>query len=197
MSTLGGAGTGSGAGTGESLSGGGAGASFFGITSRGKRFAYIVDKSGSMGQGRKLPIAMRELAKSVGDLPDFASFFVVLFSSGFIEPPTQHGWMRARKPIVNRFIRWLNEVTPGGGTVPAPAFEYVLSEDLRPDVIFFLTDGEIPEDTADIVSDMNRNGPSRVVINTIAFGDARSQDQLRRIARDSGGTYRFVSTEGK
>jgi len=193
MPTLGGAGDGTG-GDG-SLAGGGAGASFFGVSSRGTRFAYIVDRSGSMGQGRKLPIAMRELARSIGGLPDYASFYVLLFSSAFIEPPMQHGWMRARRSTVNRFIRWLNDVDPSGGTIPMPAFHQVFSLDVRPDVLFFLTDGEIPDDTAKLVADLNRRG-GRVVINTIAFGNAQSQDLLKQIARESGGVYRFVSSEG-
>ena len=192
MPTLGGPGGGGDIG---SLAGGGAGATFFGVSSRGTRFAYIVDRSGSMGQGRKMHVAMRELTGSVGTLPDYASFYVVLFSSGFVEPPMQRGWMRARRSTVNRLINWLNETDPGGGTEPVPAFQLVFALDVRPDVIFFLTDGEIPENTADLVASLNERG-GRVIINTIAFGDDRSQDQLRRIARESGGMYRFVRQEG-
>ena len=142
--------------------------------------------------GRKMQVAMRELAGSVDWLPDYASFYVLLFSTDYEEPPFQRGWMRAKDTTVNNFIRWLNEIDPGGGTVPMPAFYEVFAIDQRPDVIFFLTDGEIPEDTADLVAGLNRRG-GRVTVNTIAFGDAKSQDQLKRIARESGGTYRFVS----
>jgi hypothetical protein len=193
--TLGGSGGGSG-GLG-SLSGGAAGTTFFGVSSRGTRFAYIVDRSGSMGEDRKMGVAKRELARSISSLPDYASFSVIFFSSGFIEPPMQSGWMRARRATVNRFIRWLNEVEPSGGTVPLPAFQEVFSFDVRPDVIFFLTDGEIPnpDNVGDVVADMNGRG-GRVVINTIAFGDDRSQELLKRIANESGGVYRFVPSEG-
>jgi hypothetical protein len=194
MPTLGGSGDGDGAG--GSLTGGGAGASFFGVSSRGMRFAYIVDRSGSMQQNQKLRIAMQELARSISSLPDYASFHVLMFSDGFIEPPMQRGWMRARKSNVNRFIRWLNSVSPTGGTQPLSAFQHVFSLDVRPDVVFFLTDGQIPQDTADLVADLNRHG-GRVIINTIAFGDPTSQEQLKRMARASGGVYRFVSAEGR
>ena len=66
----------------------------------------------------------------------------------------------------------------------------------RPDVIFFLTDGEIPrsEETLAAVTLLNSRG-RRVVINTIAFGDPASQELLREIARRSGGIYRFVSSD--
>ncbi len=191
LPTLGGSGDG-GVGVGGGLSGGGAGATFFGVSSRGMRFAFIVDRSGSMGQGPKMRVAMRELARSVDSLPDYASFYVVLFSSDLVQPPFQRGWMRAKETTVNNFIRWLNDIDPGGGTVPMPAFYDVFAIEERPDVIFFLTDGEIPADTAELVAGLNRRG-GRVVINTIAFGEAQSQSLLKQIARESGGMYRYVA----
>jgi hypothetical protein len=194
MPTLGGAGDDTGGG--GSLVGGGAGTSFFGVSSRGMRFAFIVDKSGSMGEQRKMQVAMNELARSVSSLPDYASFYVLLFSSHYIQPPGQDGWTRARKSNVSYFIRWLNSVDPGGGTNPMPAFARVFSLDDRPDVIFFLTDGQIPGDQNEMLATLKRQS-GRVVINTIAFGDPRSQDLLKRIAKQSGGVYRFVPVEGR
>ena len=77
-----------------------------------------------------------------------------------------------------------------------PAFDQVFSLKERPDVIFFLTDGEIPraEETLATVTMLNARG-RRVVINTIAFGDPASQELLREIARRSGGIYRFVASD--
>jgi uncharacterized protein YegL len=62
-------------------------------------------------------------------------------------------------------------------------------------VVFFLTDGEIPQadETLARVTQLNSRG-RRVVINTIAFGDPASQELLREIARQSGGIYRFVAS---
>ncbi len=191
--TLGGSGAGSGAA--EGMAAGGAGASFFGVTSSGRRFAWIVDRSGSMGQEGKLEAAMNELARSVSSLPDFAQFHVVLFSNQPARPPMQNGWMVARPAIITRFIRWLGQVGAEGGTQPGPAFERVFNLDVRPDVIFFLTDGKIPPGTAALVASLNDSG-SRVVVNTIAFGSDASQDQLEEIARTSGGAYRFVKVGG-
>lgn len=195
-STLGGSGQGGGLGEGSTLGGAGAGTSFFGVSSRGTRFAYIVDRSGSMQQGNKMFTAMSELAKSVSALPDYAHFYILLFSSGVTQPPSQNGWMRARKPTVEQIVRELNQIDPGGGTEPLPAFIQVYSLDVRPDVIFFLTDGEIPMSTfPEEVAALNSRG-KRVIINTIAFGDAGGQEQLKQIARESGGVFRFVPTGG-
>lgn len=183
-----------GAGAGEDfgLSGGAAGTSFFGVSSSGTRFAFIVDRSGSMGDGTKMLVAKRELARSIQGLPDYAEFFVVMFSSDLQIPNFQDDWLRAKKTMVARMIRWLNsEVDPIGGTKPRSAFQLVFSLEQRPDVIYFLTDGEITGFDADEVAALNRRG-KRVVINTIAFGDPSSQDLLKDIAAQSGGVYRFV-----
>ena len=69
MPTLGGGGAGEG---GHGLRAAARGPRFFGISSRGNRFAYIVDRSGSMGQARKMPTAIRELEQSLQALPDYA-----------------------------------------------------------------------------------------------------------------------------
>lgn len=193
MPALGGSGDGTGD---QSLGGGGAGTSFFGVSSRGTRFAYIVDISGSMGSERKIQIAMRELSQSITDLPDFAYFYIVLFSSDATVPPMQENWNRARPSTVRHFIRWLGQVAPGGGTQPRSAFSQVFSLQDRPDVIFFMTDGEITNFSAQEVAAHNGRG-RRVVINTIAFGDPSSQDLLRDIARASGGVYRFIPSGGR
>lgn len=187
--------SGSGGGDGGTLGGGGAGTTFFGVSSRGTRFAYIVDVSGSMGQDRKMDVCMQQLARSIEILPDYAYFYVVLFSSDVALPPMQRGWTRAQDNTVSRFIRWLNQVDPHGGTRPQPAFRQVFSLDQRPDVIFFLTDGQIPPETVATVAALNQRG-RRVAVNTIAFGDPSSQEYLKDIARRSGGVYRFVPSEG-
>lgn len=193
-STLGG--TGQAAAGDSTLGGAGAGTSFFGVSSRGTRFAFIVDRSASMQRERKMYVAMQELSRSISQLPDYAHFYILLFSTDFSQPPMQRGWTRARPAVIEQINRWLGTVDPGGGTEPMPAFLQVFALDVRPDVIFFLTDGEIPAQTADNVADLNGRG-KQVVINTIAFGDPTSQDQLRQIASESDGTYRFVPSEGR
>ena len=65
MKTMGGSGQGVGTDQGA-LGGAGGAASFFGIASRGRRFAYIVDRSGSM-TGPRLAQAKQELKRSLSD----------------------------------------------------------------------------------------------------------------------------------
>ena len=175
--------------------GGGGGTSFFGISSKGTRFAYIVDISGSMGQNRKMETAMQELRRSIESLPDYSYFYILLFSSEIKQPPMQKGWMRARKPVVRQFTNWLTSVDPGGGTEPKSSFQAVFSLAVRPDVIYFLTDGQFEDIAPDEIAEMNSHG-KKVVINTIQFGDPYGQDVLKQIAAKSGGAYRFIASGG-
>lgn len=189
--TLGGSGSGAGEGFGLGGGGGGGGTSFFGIGSKGTRFAFIIDISGSMSDASKLEIAKQELNSTIGGLPDYAYFYVLLFNSDFIQPPGQKGWTRARKNAIKQFATWLQSVDPNGGTAPRSSFLQVFSLDVRPDVIYFLTDGQFQDITAEEIATLNKSG-KRAVINTIQFGDRGGEELLRQIARASGGVYRFV-----
>ncbi|MDG2423055.1 MAG: hypothetical protein P8M22_03655 [Phycisphaerales bacterium] len=177
------------------LGGAGGAASFFGVSSKGERFAYIVDRSGSMAINDKLILATTELKRSVKRLPDYAQFFVVFFSSRMTPLPSwQQGWVRARPHQFNRLVGWIRKINDeggNGGTQPLSSFRRVLSLTPKPDVIFFLTDGQVQGMTAADVANLNRKGePS--VINTIAYATNESQQLLERIAHESGGVYRFV-----
>jgi len=180
-------------GDGLNIGGGGASTTFFGGEGKGERFLFIVDVSGSMSESNKFRLAMGELIRSVSSLPDFAYFHVILFETEIHWPPWQEGWVRARVRDVDRLVQWIESVQPGGGTQPMAAFQRAFALDIAPDVIFFLTDGQIAdESTPAQVSQMNGNRGKHVVINTIAFGDPRAQDMLRTIAQESGGVFKFI-----
>lgn len=194
--TIGGAGAGGGV---QGIGGSGAAGTFFGITTTGRRFAYIVDISGSMAGGSsvtRMDRAKNELRRSLRALPDFAKFLVVFYNDDLVIPPDLETWKTARTTTVRKFNRWLEKLIPDGGTKPLPAFQRVLSESNPPDVIFFLTDGVITSMTAEEVDQLNRRG-LKTVINTIAFGEASGHELLKQIAQDSGGVFRFVSGGSK
>lgn len=175
------------------LGGGGARVTFHGVEGKGSRFVFIVDVSGSMSESNKFRLAMGELIRSVSSLPDFAHFHVILFETQIHWPPWQEGWVRARVRDVDRLVEWIDSVQPGGGTQPMAAFQRAFALDIPPDVIFFLTDGQIAEESTPVqIAQMNSNRGKRVVINTIAFGDPRAQDMLRRISQESGGAFKFI-----
>ena len=187
----------SGSGLGEGMGAGtGAGASFFGINAAGNRIAYIVDISGSMNQSGKIIIAINELKRSIRALPDYASFMVFLYANSPVVPDFQRNWLRASSQNVKRISSWLDQIGPAGGTYPVPAFQLAFRLSVRPDAIFFMTDGLIPPDTVPVVSQLNDGGRS-VQINCIAFGSEAGQGPLRKLALESDGTFRFVPVGGR
>ena len=187
-------GSGIGSGLGGGGGGGGGGASFFGVEARGTRFAFIVDVSGSMQANGKIEALRQELTQSISALADNAHFFVVLFSTDAKVLGGRTTWQPAGAPG-KRWARGLIEtISADGNTVPFPAFQIVLGMRPRPDAIYFMTDGEFDEGLVDQLKLMNRG--VRVAIHCICFETRESEAHMKRIAKDSGGTYTFVPGPG-
>ena len=183
----GGAGSGIGVGSGK-----GGGTSFFGVGGRGTRFAYIVDISGSMEEDGRIVTAMSELKRSISALPDYAEFYVVLFSDGAVLPEWQEGWQRASRGNVARMRRWIEEQDTRGGTVPMGAIEIVFRLPIPPDVVFFLTDGLIPGNAVVAFQDCIARARSETVVHTIGFSSEAGREPLIQIAKNHRGVFRFV-----
>ena len=176
---------------------GGGGTSFFGVKGTGARFAFIVDVSGSMQRENRILTALSELIRSVNALQDFTQFYVVLYSDGVIRPNFDDaGWMRATRGNKRMISQWIEQQMPGGGTNPKDAFELVFSFQDPPDVIFFLTDGEIPPDTPALVADLAKRAKREIVVNTIGFSSEAGREPLQQIARENRGVFRFVPSRG-
>jgi len=175
--------------------GGIASTTFFGARATGKRFAFVVDKSGSMNSNSKMHLAVQELLRSVQALPDFAQFRICFFDTSNIVFP-ERGFRKARAADVQQLASWVTGIRPTGGTMPKVAFDQVMSDGSLPDAIFFMTDGQIPaEDPAWIVRRVTLvNGC--IPVNCVAFGDPAAAQQLQMIANATGGQFRFVPVGG-
>lgn len=192
---LGGAGTGLGIGVGSGAGGTGGSTAFFGVEARGSRFVYIVDVSGSM-EGAKLGTLKKELINSLEKLTDGSHFVVYFFASETFSlfartDGARERWINATSKEKERAERVIMDIASGGGTVPAPAFVKAFTLSPKPDAIYFMTDGLFDAELADRVVRMNREGRT-IPIHCIAFGDRSSEGLMRRIARESEGTYTFV-----
>jgi hypothetical protein len=190
---LGGTGKGTGEGTGEE-SGGvadpGLGAAFFGSQGAGKTFIYIVDMSGSMYGGR-FERARRELISSIEKLNPEQSFHVFFFSDQtfpLFYPKPANSLIKANSSNKKKAVRWIRAREPGGLTNPIMSLRSAL--ELKPDVIFLLTDGEVddPDQVRKIIQDNN----VRTTIHTIAFENEDGANTLERIAKENRGSFRFV-----
>ena len=182
-------------GMGGGMGGSGGGTTFFGISSAGSRFCYIVDISGSMNTQNRLNAAIAELTKSLKQLPDFARFYILFYSSNvkYNIPSSQKGWNTARNSTIRKMAKEFKSIRPQGGTNPAPAFARAFELDPLPEVIYFLNDGIISPFSAQQLQHMMPSG-SRIVINTISFGDSASQQEMINIAKQNQGQFKHVKT---
>ena len=88
---------------------------------------------------------------------------------------------------MKRVTTWITNFTDSGGTNPKDSLIRALA--LRPDAVFFLTDGAFDAGIVDIVRQLNTR---RASINTVGFGDHAGADLLKRIAEQNNGRYILI-----
>lgn len=185
----GGAGKGSGTGIGNGIGSGKI--EFFGTRGTGNSVVYVVDISGSMLENNRFETARDELLRSLERLSKLQRFYVVFYNHEAIplfysERPKK--LLVATPAAKTRARKWImEELQPHGGTQPIAALEIALR--LHPDIIYLMTDGEIPPETREF---LKQNNKKRTVIHTIAFQSVDGQLILKQIAEDQRGTFRFV-----
>jgi Mg-chelatase subunit ChlD len=178
-------------------------AKFFDSEAYGLDFVFIVDNSGSMS-GQPLAHAKEELFAAVSRLDPKQNFYVFFFNSHCI--PMFHGLgaeaakqcVPANKTNIQLLHRWLKFMPAGGGTDPSEAV--ALSLAMRPDAIFLLTDGAFNDAhrTEQVLIEHNLIRPAvdgrkaHVPIHTIGFYNWAAEPELAAIAKECGGTYRFI-----
>lgn len=187
-------------GTGRGGGGSGSGSStrastdFFGIGGYGQTFVYVVDASDSMNDRGKFERARYELLHSIEQLKSDQKFFVIFYNEGAYP-------MDADEPIlatpdnVAKITRWIQQIEPTGGTNPLPGL--LLGLTMRPDAIYFLSDGQFDPAVIQVMRARNRQNlrmKTRMIpIHTIAFFDRIAEGLMRTIARNSGGEYKYVN----
>ncbi|MCA9304191.1 MAG: hypothetical protein KC996_08720 [Phycisphaerales bacterium] len=191
---------------GSAGAGSGGGASFFGLEAEGSRFAYIVDRSGSMnsltgnGELTRWELTRNELIRSLLALESGAEFTVELYSGSSSSLFGTGDWVMATQPNKVSANAALFTINPDGSTHPLPAIRSVFQLEPLPDAIYLMTDGEFEE--TDHVPDQIRtlNRGKNVPIHCILFGEpGRTPDDTRRvitvmktIARTSGGRFTHI-----
>jgi VWA domain-containing protein len=193
--------------TGSAGAGTGDGASFFGLEAQGRRFAYIVDVSGSMnsltgdGEMTRWELTRAELLRSISGLDKNIEFFIVLYSSTPISLFGNTKWVQADMKSKRLVGTGLFGITPAGGTKPIAAFSRVFSLDPEPDAIYFMTDGLVETDVPAQIRQMNRR--KLIPIHCILFGELgntndsqAAKNMLTNIAKNSGGKFTHIK-EGR
>jgi hypothetical protein len=166
---------------------------FFGIGGYGQVFVYVVDCSGSMNDNDKFDRARYELLKSIEQLGKDQQYFVIFYNHTMY-PMESEKPLFANQDNLAKTTEWINRCEPMGGTNPLPAMMLALS--MKPDAIYFLTDGQFDLSVMQDLRNRNRTNArthSHVVpIHTICFYDRSAEGMMKMIARNSGGEYRYV-----
>ncbi|MFN0056574.1 MAG: VWA domain-containing protein [Planctomycetales bacterium] len=189
---------GQGGGSGGGFSGGsGGGVGFFGASAAAESCVYVFDMSGSM-HGRRFRRALSELNRSISDLKPHQRFFVIMFSDSavplFADLSTTELLETFRVELFPATVEnkhkaraWLSKLKADGHTHPTTALK--LAIDLKPDVIFFLTDGEIPEE---VLSEVSAYNQKQVPVHSIEFENLEGAQRLQRLSSQNSGPFRHV-----
>jgi hypothetical protein len=156
--------------------------SFYGIRAKAQTVVFVVDCSESMADGECLLRAKRELRRSVEGLV-FPQQFTVIFYNEAPILMSGGGMKTIETNVKDALTSWLRLIEPEGGTDPRDAMRIALG--LRPDVIYLLSDGLFPDGTVEAIAAKNKR---KTPIHCIDLTGGES-DQLKRIAKDSGGQY--------
>jgi hypothetical protein len=134
--------------------------------------------------------ATRELISSVEDLDSQCEFYVVFFNEAplaMFAPVEVSGFVPASEDSKSRLSQWVRSLAATGGTSPLAAVHQALA--LRPDALFLLTDGQFTPGEAD---EILAAATGVATVHTVAIGANADSIQLKRIADETGGTYRYV-----
>ncbi len=168
------------------------GTSFFQVRAQGKYFCYVIDCSSSMEEGDTIGAARAELQASLRRLNSSKQFQIIFYDSE-LHPLTAQGENILVATESNRRLarQFINSQQPTGRAFHRGALLAALQT--KPDVIFFLTDGEVPELTARDLYDLKAANRRRTQINVIEFGRGAKLEKnwLDRLASDHRGSYRY------
>lgn len=170
---------------------------FMNISGVGKTFVYIIDTSSSMG-GSRLKIAQSQLKASLRLLQPNQKFAVIFYNEyrERLKLRRQDDGNLYFATDVNKELaaHEVDRVTSDRGTEHMPALLEAIS--LKPDVIYFLTDGDEPELSPAQLAEIRRLS-GRITLHVIKFGDgtlsSRGPSWLERLATQCGGEYREIT----
>jgi hypothetical protein len=169
--------------------GSGRGSGFFGAggDEEARKIVYVVDRSGSMTDS--IDYVKFELKRSIGELGEEKEFHVIFYSSGPpVEMPTRR-LVNATDRNKQLAFEFIDGIIAQGETDPSKALERAF--EVKPELIYLLTDGEFDKAIVGLVKTQNAGG--QVTVHTIGFLYRMGEQVLKQIADENGGNYKFVS----
>jgi hypothetical protein len=167
----------------------------FGVRGKGSRFVYLFDRSSSM-EGAALAAAKRELIASLQSLQSVHQFQIIFYNEQPQVMPDFRGRSAtmafADEPGKQLAARFVGGIFASGATDHVQALRTALQ--MRPDVIFLLTDANEPQLRADELRVVRQLNPG-TSINAIEFGigpPAPRYNFLQQLAAENGGQHTYV-----
>lgn len=162
---------------------------FFGLTGRGSRFVFVIDRSLSM-EGARFAAAKREVLAALPNLKRVHQFQII----GYNEKPRGMARMAfADENGVQDAKAFLEGLTPSGGTDHTQALQAALN--LGPDVIFFLTDASDPGISAKDLKKIRENNTATIHVIDISSDKAGEARSLKQLAEENRGEYKRIDSD--
>ncbi|MFN9718342.1 MAG: vWA domain-containing protein [Planctomycetota bacterium] len=172
--------------------------SFMNITGVGQTFVYVIDISASMDE-KRLKLAQSQLKASLRLLQPGQKFAIILYNE-----MTQRLKPGRRPPAdlypasdlnIRLFEAAIDRIHSSLGTDHKPALMEALN--LKPDVVYFLTDGADELSPAALREISGAAG--KTTIHVIQFGDGtlttRETSWLEKLARQTSGEFRLFNVD--
>ena len=171
---------------------------FYGTGGNAYKIVYLCDASGTMTNVFD-PLRM-ELQRSINNLREVQSYNVIFFRDSQTLCFNETSLVRAENGNKTRTTQWLEDkVTPAGQTDPFEAIRKAFA--MQPQLLYVLTDGfDNVSSYEKVVEEFRKLNPDKKIkVNTILI-ESRPDPELRavleKIAKESGGTFQKLNSQG-
>lgn len=180
-----------------------------------------------VGEGgtSRFDVLKKELIKSLGRVPSGTQYQILFFSDfawphNTIDPKksaafekfrwsiTSDEWKKAKIPTFAYLLaspfnladsrKIVQEADNPGGTNWGSGLLMALKANPKPDIIFFMTDGQKSDEQGwvDIITSENNRSMTRTVIHTSVMMETDAAADMDRLAKANGGTFSVVLRDG-
>ncbi|MDR1478023.1 MAG: VWA domain-containing protein [Planctomycetaceae bacterium] len=170
----------------------------FDVAAKGNNFVFVFDKSDSMNERGGIPFkeAKSELLRNIRELGNNEkSRFNIIFYNDELHQWSNRGMLEAVESNCRSAAQFVQFENARGGTKHFEPLVAALKQ--KPDVIFFLTDGDDNDAMTQIqLNEIKRiNQMNKVRINVIQFGVGkyRTSEFLKQLADDNNGQYSYIN----
>lgn len=170
--------------------------SFFGTSTRGGSFVFVIDRSESMGAAKLgvIETAAAELARSLEALSSDQYVQVVAYNQSAVTHARAE-LMPASDENKRELLTFVRKLAAFGGTQHNYGLQAALK--MRPEVIFLLTDGGDPQPNGLQLRTIRDMAGGRTQIHALHFGNDDSPFTgtafLKDLAGQTRGTYTYIN----